>query len=124
VERFKRDRTTLDDQVWSGRPLTLQTDNHRAEVNALIKGNRRITIREIALPVGISYGSTFAIDYDDLGYSKVCARWVPRQWMDEHKQTRLQKSERFLQTQRRRIGPIATNCHRWRNMGPSLQTML
>jgi hypothetical protein len=42
------------------------TDDHRAEVDALIKGNRRTTVREIALTVGISYGSPFIIDHDYL----------------------------------------------------------
>jgi hypothetical protein len=78
VERFKRERITIDDEL-SGRPSTPQTDDQCVEVNALIKGNRRITAREIALTVGISYRSTFAIEHHDLSYHKVCARWVPRQ---------------------------------------------
>jgi hypothetical protein len=51
---------------WTIRPAFGITDDHRAEVDALIKGNRRTSVREIALTVGISYWSAFAIDHDYL----------------------------------------------------------
>jgi hypothetical protein len=43
--------------------------------------------------VGISFGSVQAILTDVYGMSKVSARWVPRQFTDDQKWTRL---ERFL----------------------------
>jgi hypothetical protein len=36
-------------------------------VDALIKGNRLTTVREITLTEGISYESAFTIDHDYLG---------------------------------------------------------
>jgi len=36
----------------------------------------------------MSYGSAYSIVHDDLGYRKVCSRWVPRQLSDDHKRTR------------------------------------
>jgi hypothetical protein len=42
----------------------------------MIKENRQIMLSVIALTVGISYKSAFAIIHDDLGYHKACARWV------------------------------------------------
>jgi hypothetical protein len=63
----------------------------------LIKENRQITVREIALNMGISYRSALAIVYNDLSYHKICARWVPPQLTEEHKQTHLWISEGFLQ---------------------------
>jgi len=48
--------------------------NQCAEVDALIKENMRATVSEIALPVGISYDSEFAIVHIDLGYHEICAR--------------------------------------------------
>jgi hypothetical protein len=62
-EIFDGERKTIDDEERSGRPFGI-TDDHRAEVDELIKGNRRTSIREIALTVGISYGSAFTIDHD------------------------------------------------------------
>jgi hypothetical protein len=69
--------------------LTSGTDHHRAEVDALIKENRQIAISEIALTVGISYGSAFAIVHSHLSYHKICARRIPQQQMEEHKQSHL-----------------------------------
>ena len=36
----------------------------------------------------MSHGSTYNIVHDDLGYKKVCSRWVPRQLSDDHKRAR------------------------------------
>ena len=33
----------------------------------------------------MSHGSAYIIVHDDLGYRKVCSRWVPRQLSDDHK---------------------------------------
>ena len=33
----------------------------------------------------MSHGSAYDIVHDDLGYRKVCRRWVPRQLSDDHK---------------------------------------
>jgi hypothetical protein len=51
-----------------------RTIYHRAEVDALIKESKQITVSEIGLTMGISYRSAFALIHDHLGYHKVCAR--------------------------------------------------
>jgi len=38
-----------------------------------------VTIDEIAIELNMSHGSAYSIVHDDLGYRKVCSRWVPRQ---------------------------------------------
>jgi histone-lysine N-methyltransferase SETMAR len=53
-------------------------------------------VAEIAGEIGISYGSTFAIITDELGFMKVCARWVPRLLTSEQKLNRLQVCQRPL----------------------------
>ena len=62
----------------SGRSSSVHNSASIDQVDALIKGNRRITINEFAESLGVSAGSAVKI-MDTLGYSKVCARWVPRQ---------------------------------------------
>jgi hypothetical protein len=62
-------------------------------VNALIKEKMRTTVSEITLPVGISYGSAFVIVQVDLGYHKICARYVTRQLTEENREI----SECFLE---------------------------
>ena len=47
-------------------------------VRNLIEEDRRITVNQIANELGISFGSTFSILTEDLGFSKLSARWVPK----------------------------------------------
>jgi hypothetical protein len=61
LDTFRRRRTILDDEKGSGRLSKSRTDDHRAEIDALIKEKSRITVREIALTVGICHGSALAI---------------------------------------------------------------
>ena len=97
--RFKCGRTTLDDEEQSGWPLTSWPDDHHAEVDALIKENRWIMVSDIAVTVGIRYGSACVIILNNLSYHKICARWVPQHLMEDHRQTCLGISEGFLKRQ-------------------------
>jgi hypothetical protein len=49
-----------------------------------IQYDQRITTRELSAILGIGKGIVDKIIYQ-LGYSKVCARWVPRRLTKEHK---------------------------------------
>jgi len=62
----------------------------------LIKQKRRIIINELAESLGVSAGSAVKI-MDTLGYSKVWARWVPRQFTEAHKQPRLEVCSELLE---------------------------
>ena len=62
----------------------------------MIKENRCITINELAESLGLSAGSAVKI-MDTLGYSKVCARWVPRQLTEAHKQSCLEACSELLE---------------------------
>ena len=66
------------------------------QADALIKENRRITINELAESLGVSAGSAVKI-MDTLGYSKVCARWFPKQLTEAHKQSRLEACSELLE---------------------------
>ena len=94
VDRFKCGRTTCDNEEQSGWPL--MSDDQHAELDTLIKEDRWIIVSEIVLTVGISYGSAFAIIHNNLGYHKICARCVPQQLMENHRQTCLWISKGFL----------------------------
>lgn len=60
VDRFKSGRKTLDEE-WSGQPATSQTDGHHAKLVGRGGGGGVVTGSEIALTVGFSYGSSFAV---------------------------------------------------------------
>jgi transposase len=70
----------------SGRPSTAVTPATMQRVDSHIRNDRRITTRELTAIRGIGKGSVEKIL--QLGYSKVCARWVPQSLTEEHKEQR------------------------------------
>lgn len=90
IQEFKEGRESAKDLQRSGRPRTSITEDHVAAVQTAVEKNRRVTIDAIAEEVGISHGSVHAILTDNLGLSKLSARWVPRQLRPEHKSQRIE----------------------------------
>ncbi|GFT63953.1 histone-lysine N-methyltransferase SETMAR [Nephila pilipes] len=68
-----------------GRPSSSRTDINTARDEEIIQRDRRVTVREIASELYLSYGNVQSIVTDELRYSKVCARWVTRALSSEHK---------------------------------------
>ena len=62
----------------------------------LIRENTCIIVNEFAKSLGVSAGSAVKI-MDTLGYSKVCARWVPRQLTEAHKHSHLEACSKLLE---------------------------
>ena len=87
VVHFRNGNSDICDKPRSGRPASVATPEKKASVDGLIRNDRRISCRIIANSLGISFGTAQTI-VAELGYSKVCARWVPRQLTDELKATR------------------------------------
>ena len=79
---FKRGRTSLEDDVKSGRPLDATNEEMCTKVRDLVYSDRRIQVEEIAQALGISYGSVSTILHDRLGIWKLTARWVPKSLSD------------------------------------------
>jgi hypothetical protein len=69
----------------SGRPLTAVTPATMQRADSHILNDRRITTRKLAAVLG--KGSVDKIIHQ-LGYSKLCARWVPQILTQEHKEQR------------------------------------
>jgi hypothetical protein len=89
-------RKHVENEGHDHRPRTSVTENNIRRVQQVLEGDRRLTVAEIAGEVGISYGSTFAIITDKLGFRKVCTRWVPRLLTPEQKLHRTQVCQRLL----------------------------
>ena len=70
-------KSDLCDMPRSGRSSSAHSSVNIDQADALIKENRCITINELVESLGVSAGSAVKI-MGTLGYSKVCARWVPR----------------------------------------------
>ncbi|GBM06844.1 hypothetical protein AVEN_173599-1 [Araneus ventricosus] len=57
-----------------------------SSVDELIRQNRLITTREIAVELSIRKGTVHHIIHRKLGYGKVCAQWVPKH-LSENQET-------------------------------------
>ncbi|GBM64507.1 hypothetical protein AVEN_215880-1 [Araneus ventricosus] len=58
-------------------------------VNELIRQNRRISTRQIAVELSISKGTVHHIIHKKLGYGKVCAQRVPKHLSENRKTVRM-----------------------------------
>lgn len=89
-------QTPLADEKRSGRPVTAVTPRNIQRVDEIIREDRRVTTNELCLTLSISKGSVMTI-IQQLGYSKICARWVPRMLTDQNKETRKTIASELLQ---------------------------
>lgn len=95
-KQFVEGRERVENECHDRRPRTSITAGNIDSVRQLVEGDRRLTTSDIAIEVGISYGSTYSILSEELGYRKVCARWVPRLLTVDQKLNRFQVCERLL----------------------------
>ena len=116
LKRFKEGRDSTDDNPRSGRPMTSKTDDCVARVRELIRANRRLTIREVSVEVGVSYGTCQAILTQDLNMRRVAAKFVPRILTAEQKEWHLFVATNMLQeaeTDENFMGQIITGDETW-----------
>ena len=95
VRRFEGGDTDVYDKPRSGRPSTANNDENEERLDQLIRQNRRITIAEMRAELDVGVRALEAM-LSSLGYSKVCARWVPRMLTQENKENRLSVSRDLL----------------------------
>jgi transposase len=93
----------LKDDPRPGRPSTARNEQNVAQVREQIRADRRLTIREIAEEVNISFGLCQAILTEDLAMTRVAAKFVPRLLSDDQKSRRLEVCEELKQ--RVEMGP-------------------
>ncbi|GFO02656.1 histone-lysine N-methyltransferase SETMAR [Plakobranchus ocellatus] len=93
---FKNGQTSLEDEPRSGRPNTANNDRNTAQVDELIKVDRRVKLKEISMKLDIPKTNVYEIVHYKLGDHKVSARWVPKILSDEHKRQRVKISQILL----------------------------
>lgn len=96
-KRFKEGRTSCEDDSRSGRPSTSTDDDHVARLNRLVRSNRRLTIREMAEELNISFGSCQQILTENLQMRRVAAKFVPRLLTEQQKEHRVQVCQELLE---------------------------
>ena len=86
---FSEGREDVNDEERAGRPSTSTTDENIDEVKKIVLVNRRITVREVAEDLNISIGSCHSIFTNDLGMTRVAAKFVPKLLNFDQKQHRI-----------------------------------
>ena len=76
--RFKEGQKNINNDARSGRSSALTIDENIEAVKKMILNNHRITIREVADDVGISFGSWQAIFTDVEGIKRKTAKISPK----------------------------------------------
>ena len=70
--KFKRGRTSLEDEARSRRPVHATDEEMYKKIWDLVYSDRRVLIEEIAQALSISHGSVSTILHDYLGILKLC----------------------------------------------------
>ena len=74
---FKRDRTSLEDEARSGRPLDATEEEMCKNARDLVYVDKRILVEGIARALSISHDGISTILHDGLGMRKVTAVGSP-----------------------------------------------
>ena len=87
--RFRAGRESVGDDPRPGQANIVITSDLIDKVDDLVRSDRRVTLRMLAVKVDVSYGTVWTIVHDRLRYRKVCAAWVPKQLTDQQKELRM-----------------------------------
>lgn len=83
--------TNVADAPRSGRPRSRTNEDKTAVVLRYLQANPSACVRELENACGIHHSSVSRI-LQRQGYSKICAKWVPRDLTAEHKKARVRYS--------------------------------
>ena len=97
-KEFKEGRTDFKSQTGkhTTRPVFERTEENVAKIKKLIEEDARLTYKELSALSGLGKNVVQNIVSKDLGFTKKCARWVPRLLTDEHKAQHLQMARDWL----------------------------
>jgi hypothetical protein len=75
----------LVDDTQSGRPVTTVTDVNVDNADQLLKGDRKVSLRELSGSLNVSLKSVLHVITVELSMSRMCAVLVPHGLSDEKK---------------------------------------
>ena len=87
-KQFKNGRTSVDSGPRSGRPSLKTTPENIERVRLAIKGDRRLTVRELENDLGIPKTTVSEILNKILGMTRMCAKFIPKSLTTEQKDLR------------------------------------
>ncbi|KAG5316692.1 SETMR methyltransferase, partial [Acromyrmex insinuator] len=76
-KRFLQGRETLEDDKKSGRPILVRTPEMIEKVRDFVANDRNASLKMIEEALNISRETIRIILHEDLGKTKVCAKFVP-----------------------------------------------
>ncbi|GBN67161.1 hypothetical protein AVEN_217567-1 [Araneus ventricosus] len=88
-QRYDSGRVNIKVLPRHGQAHVMTNSDKISAVYELMRQNRRITTREIAVEPSISKGTVHHIIHKKLGYGKVCTQWVPKHLSENQKTARM-----------------------------------
>ena len=89
-KRFEKGRMSVGEDPRPRRPSISTDDDHVERVRAVIHGNRRLTVREVAEVVDTSIGSCPQIFTEKFQMRRSSAKFVQRFLTDDQKESRVE----------------------------------
>ena len=113
IATFKGGEEEIKDKARSGRPREAVTSEKIAKADDFISNDPHITTTELASQVGISRERITHILRNELGFHKVCAKWVPHKLSEDNKRLRVEVSKELLETLKEGYNNIITGDETW-----------
>ncbi|GFT44632.1 histone-lysine N-methyltransferase SETMAR [Trichonephila clavipes] len=95
--RFKNCRTSVDSDPRSGRPSTGTSSHNVERVRVAVEQDRRLTVRELEDEIRITKSTVWRILTENLGMTRVCAKFIPKLLSDQQKNLRLEIAQDNLE---------------------------
>ena len=86
--KFEQGDNSVTGEPRPGRPSSISTKKIEI-VKELLDSDRQMTIRDIIIRTGNTFGTMFRIIHNELGMRRFCARWIPHM-IDENRPGMLQ----------------------------------
>ena len=78
IKHFLDSRESVEDESRSGRPCTSKTEENLTKVRALMRSDRRLTVRMIGSELNLNYRTVHDILTEELGTQRICAKLVQK----------------------------------------------
>ena len=96
IQRFQEGVASVNDQSRSGRPCSSTTTFNIDRVREKLDEDRRLTVEQLALALGMPTSTVHVIISEHLGMHRIVARWVPKLLSDQQKRDRVSLSRDCL----------------------------
>lgn len=86
---FQRGRDSIEDDCRSGRPTSATSQQMTKSIRDIVINDSRLTLNQISATMNISTERVFHILKDELGFRKLCSKWVPHLLNSDQKEIRV-----------------------------------